>query len=117
VARLGKDLEMLLTAAAVIGQEWDLAIVECVLGWDDSRLQEALRTALGSHIVVPSRHVRETYRFTHSLWREVLYGQLMLWQRKQLHQQVANALEQQIAHTNDEAMQAVLASQFLAAEG
>ncbi len=116
VARRGADAEVLLTVASVVGVEWDLAVVESVLSWDESRLLTVLQSALVSNMVVPSSNAAETYRFSHSLWREVLYGQLVMRRRKQLHQEVVRALEQQFARSRDEARYAALASHSAAAE-
>jgi DNA-binding CsgD family transcriptional regulator/tetratricopeptide (TPR) repeat protein len=116
VARLGPDAEMLLTVASVVGVEWDLSVVESVLGWDESQLLTVLQDALASKMLVPSTTAGETYRFSHSLWREVLYGQLVMRRRKRVHQQVVDALEQEFARSHDEAIHAALASQSAAAE-
>jgi predicted ATPase len=116
VARLGADAEMLLTAASVVGVEWDLSIVESVLAWDESRLLTVLQDALVSKMLVPSTNAGETYRFSHSLWREVLYGQLVMRRRKQLHQEVVRALERHFARSHDEAIYGALASHSAAAD-
>ena len=100
----------------VVGHEWELAVVETVLAWDEERLLTILQDALASNMVVPSTTSGETYRFSHSLWREVLYGQLVMRRRKQIHQQVVAVLEQEFARSHDEAMYAALASQSAAAE-
>jgi len=93
VARLGEDAEWLLRVASVVGQEWQLTVVEEVLSWDEARLLRALEAALDSSIIVPGAETPETYRFAHALLREVLYGELVVRRRKQLHRQVVSALE------------------------
>ena len=51
VARLGEDVETLLSVASVVGQEWELALVETLLSWDEARLLRCLETALSAHVI------------------------------------------------------------------
>jgi ATP/maltotriose-dependent transcriptional regulator MalT len=93
VARLGADVEALLVVAAVIGEEWDLATVEAVLGWEEEPLLRALDGALAAEVVVPVDEHIDRYRFRHALIREVLYVEQMPRRRKHLHQRVGLVLE------------------------
>ena len=116
VVRLGSDVETLLTTAAVVGVEWELAVVERVLGWDEARLLAALEAALRSHIVLQAGESPDAYRFAHALPREALYGQLVVRRRRRLHREVGVALESYLGHGRDESLNVALAAQFAAAE-
>lgn len=116
VARLGPDGEALLTAAAVVGHEWELDLVETVLGWDEARLLKVLEAALASQMIVIVGDSPEAYRFGHALVREALYGQLTIRRRRQLHRQVGVALEGLLTHGRDAALYPALAAQFTAAQ-
>jgi predicted ATPase len=74
VTRLGAEVEALLDVAAVMGNEWHLAVVEAALGWPEESLLHALEAALDGKVIVPMAGRTEDYRFAHALIGEVLYG-------------------------------------------
>lgn len=116
VGRLGLDAEGLLETAAVVGQEWDLAVVELMLGWAEERLLAALEAALAAQVVLTGAEPGERYLFAHALVREVLYQQPLSRRRKQLHARVAAALETLAAGRHAAADPAALAHHLAAAE-
>lgn len=97
VTNLGNQAEKFLTFAAVVGDSWRLSIVENLLDWPEDLLLDILERALASRIIVVDDESNERYRFTHGLVREVLYQNLLLRRRKQLHAKIAGFLEQQIS--------------------
>jgi DNA-binding CsgD family transcriptional regulator len=114
IARLGVEAETLLSVASVVGEEWDLSIVEVVLDWDEEPLLRALEGALRADVIVPIGE-GERYRFRHGMIREVLYGEQLARRRKRLHGRVAAALEP-VAPTMYHDRAAALAFHFAAAE-
>ena len=114
IARLGAEEETLLTVAAAIGEEWDLRVVEAVLGWEEEPLLRALEAALRAGVIGPTGE-GERYRFRHSLMREVLYGDQLARRRTRLHQRIASALEQ-TPESARPGRAAALAYHFAAAE-
>jgi len=94
IGRLGMEVEQLLQAAAVAGEEWDLGTIEAVLGWQEERVLRALETALEAQVIAPSAEGAERYRFSHGLIREVLYTEQVARRRKHLHGRIAAALEE-----------------------
>jgi DNA-binding CsgD family transcriptional regulator len=92
IARLGAEEETLLSVAAVVGEEWDLGIVEAILDWDEDPLLRALEAALRADVILPAG-TGERYRFRHGMIREVLYGGQLARRRKRLHARVATILE------------------------
>jgi predicted ATPase len=96
IARLGEEAEQLLQVAAIVGEEWDLGIVEAVLGWQEDQLLRTLEAALEARVVAPSAEEAEQYRFTHGLIREVLCTEQAARRRKHLHERIAAVLEGQI---------------------
>ncbi|MEX2315395.1 MAG: AAA family ATPase, partial [Thermomicrobiales bacterium] len=93
VLLLGAEVESLIEIGAATGVEWELAVVEAVLGWPEERLLAALERAVSSQIIVLARESPETYRFTHALIREALLDRLVVRRRRQLHTRIAEALE------------------------
>jgi DNA-binding CsgD family transcriptional regulator/tetratricopeptide (TPR) repeat protein len=113
IARLGAEEETLLAVAAVAGEEWDLSVVEAVLGWEEEALLRALEGVLRADVIGPAG-AGERYRFRHGLIREVLYGEQLARRRKRLHQRIGEFLEGSGAGQQDR--EAALANHFAAAE-
>ncbi|HEX2173636.1 MAG TPA: AAA family ATPase, partial [Dehalococcoidia bacterium] len=90
--RIGADARNLLTATAILGEEWELPVIEAMLDWPEDRLIAALEAAIGAGIVrrVPDRP--DAYRFSHALFREVLVGDLVAPRLRGLHQRAAAVL-------------------------
>ncbi len=95
VARLGKDVESVLTTAAVIGRDFQFEVLQdtVVAVTDDleqSTLLDALDEARGAHLI---DETGAGYRFHHPLIRRMLYDSLSQVRRARLHTQVAEAIE------------------------
>ena len=95
VARLGAQTAQFLEIAAVIGETWQLAIVETMLGWPEEQLLTVLEQALKAGVIVTVDAHAERYRFGHGLIREVLYNRQLARRRKQYHGQIAVLLARQ----------------------
>ncbi|MCB0123617.1 MAG: hypothetical protein KDE58_15300, partial [Caldilineaceae bacterium] len=91
-ARLGTPAEQLLEIAAIIGESWQLAVVEEMLDWPEEELLAVLEQTLSAGVIVPLDAHTETYRFGHGLMREVLYDRQLARRRKQHHERVAALL-------------------------
>jgi len=96
VVRLGEAAEAFLVMATVVGERWDLAVVEGVLAWPEDALLAVLDQVMGAHLVAVVDERRERYRFTHGLIREVLYHRPVGRRRKHLHARIAELLEARI---------------------
>lgn len=90
---LSEDDRRLLTIAAVLGREFDLAALQLACELPGDRLLERLTSAHAAGLVdeIPASVGR--YRFVHVLIRETLYGDLTPVRRAELHRRVAIALE------------------------
>jgi class 3 adenylate cyclase/tetratricopeptide (TPR) repeat protein len=88
--RLPGAASEILTVAAVIGRDFDLAVLATLGDYDDETLLAALESA------VAARLVEETgvdgYRFAHALVRATLYESLGETRRARLHRRVADAV-------------------------
>jgi DNA-binding CsgD family transcriptional regulator/tetratricopeptide (TPR) repeat protein len=93
VARLGEDTSAVLELAAVIGPEFDLAVLARGTGRDEAALLGSIDLALRSGLVadVPERPL--VYRFAHELVRRALYDRLSAPRRVELHFCAGEALE------------------------
>ncbi|MDJ0868831.1 MAG: AAA family ATPase [Myxococcota bacterium] len=106
LARLSRPCRRALELAAVVGSEFDGALLE--EAWADApdALGAALDEALGVELVHPLPGARDRYAFSHGLVQEVLVAGLERTDRAALHGRVARALEQQVGQP-DGAVEAV----------
>ena len=92
VGRLGPDAERVLTLAAVIGRDFDLALLARATQMSEDGLLDILDAAASASLV---REVADTgrYSFAHALIQHTLYEELGHNRRARAHRQVAEALE------------------------
>jgi DNA-binding CsgD family transcriptional regulator len=90
---LSDDCRQVLEVAAVLGRDFQLAVLQPAGGLEADRLLELLEEAEAARVVseVPGELGR--WRFAHALVREVLYESLPAARRIRLHGRVGEALE------------------------
>ena len=93
VDRLPADGRRLLQEAAVLGADFDESLLRAVASSPPA--PDALDRLVRADLLQPSGHGREgaRFRFTHALVHEVVYQNLLLTRRTELHERVARALE------------------------
>jgi hypothetical protein len=93
VGRLGAPCAQALEAAAVIGREFDLAVLQALLGVDEATLLDMLDSATHASLIreVPRR--ADQYRFSHVLIEHTLYDALSTSRRALLHGRAAEVIE------------------------
>ena len=91
--RLDADAIEWLRVAAVIGRDFDVSLLERVLGVEEDRFLAALDEALAAGLVVESPADPGHYSFSHTLIRETLYEGMSAPRRARLHRRVGTALE------------------------
>ena len=94
VERLGPDARSALSAAAVIGREFDLDLLLAVLELPEARLLDLLDEAVAASLLRESSERDERFSFTHGLVEHTLYEDLGRARRARLHKRVAEALEE-----------------------
>jgi len=82
-----------LSAAAVVGAQFDLGLLKKVLGRPLDEVRAALDAALREGILVAVADSTVRFAFSHALLREVLYNDLGSTERARLHRKVAKILE------------------------
>jgi hypothetical protein len=83
----------LLTVAALLGNDFERAVLEAAAGTPREQTIEALGEAARAAIVVETSPPLGRYRFAHALVRETLYADLSPSLRAELHGRVGAALE------------------------
>jgi DNA-binding SARP family transcriptional activator/tetratricopeptide (TPR) repeat protein len=101
--RLDPPTRDALAAAAVLGHDFDIEMLESVV--DDDRLAHALDAAVRAGLVLDQSQPGEGYRFRHALGREAIYRSIGRSRRAQLHVRAARALEQRRQLTDVDAAQ------------
>jgi hypothetical protein len=90
---LRREVRDLLDVAAVEGREFQLATLDRVAAISGGEALERLDDAIAVQLVEQTQGVAGSYRFSHGLIRETLYGDLSAGRRAALHVAVGEALE------------------------
>ena len=101
LAPLAERTKSLLTAASLIGREFDLALLEETSGVATEQIITALEEAAANSLVSEVPGTAGSYRFTHASMAETLRGELGISARVRLHQRIAAAMEKIYAHNLD----------------
>jgi class 3 adenylate cyclase/tetratricopeptide (TPR) repeat protein len=81
--------------AAVIGRQFTFSLLEAVAGKNAGDLEGMLAKLVTAGIVFPDeRGLERSFSFKHALVRDAAYESLLLMRRREWHQRVAGALEQ-----------------------
>ncbi|HEY2302014.1 MAG TPA: BTAD domain-containing putative transcriptional regulator [Acidimicrobiales bacterium] len=95
IDRLGDSATRALTAASVIGRNFDLGLLASVLDADEDDLLELLEQATSANLLTSNR--TDQFSFIHALAAHALYEELSLSRRSRLHQRVAEFLQDRSA--------------------
>jgi predicted ATPase len=94
LARLGEATLRMLTVAAVIGTEFELALLERITDLDADDLAASLDEAVAAALLTETAEGdSESFSFSHALLRRTLLTRLTRANRRRVHARVADALE------------------------
>jgi tetratricopeptide (TPR) repeat protein len=110
--RLSKPSRELASVAAVVGREFDFALLPRAAAGDEHAIAEGIEELMRRHVL---RSVGERFEFRHERIREVAVAELLPPRRKLLHAAVARALETTYA-ANLEPYYVALAAHYCAGE-
>ena len=110
--RLSPETNDVLTQAAAVGREFEVAVLERVAGCPADEVARALDEATEARVVAESRRPGR-FAFSHALVRETLYAEIPGSKRVPLHGAIGEALEE--LHPGDPELFAELAHHFLEA--
>ena len=95
VERLGPDARTALSAAAVIGRDFDLDLLLAAVDLSEARLLDLLDEAVAASLLRESTERAGRFTFTHALVEHALYEGLGATRRARLHKRIAEGLEKQ----------------------
>ena len=99
---LGDDCRQALSVAAVAGRDFDLDVLERVLGHPRDRLVDLVEEAIGADVLVEPPQAVGRLSFSHALFRETIYEQLSATRKAAIHGRIAAAIEQAPTDRPDE---------------
>jgi DNA-binding CsgD family transcriptional regulator len=104
LSRLSPSANQALGAAAVIGRDFRLDVLCDLVPSPDEVLDAVLAEAIAAGVIEEQTTFgpTPTYRFTHALFRQALYEELIAPRRIRVHQQVARAMERVFGGRLDE---------------
>jgi predicted ATPase len=94
IARLRAAEKRLLQAAAVIGKDVPLALIQALAEWPDEALRLSLTHLQVAEFLYETKLFPETeFTFKHALTHEVAYGNLPQERRRMLHARIVDGIE------------------------
>ena len=93
IQRLGDPAVRVLNAAAVIGRDFELALLARMTDRGEDELLESLDAAVAGAVLRESPETPGEFAFVHDLINHTLYQELGRTRRARLHRRVAEALE------------------------
>jgi len=114
--RLGPEAKEIGQIAAVIGREFGTDLLSVVATQPREIVDSALQRLVGAQIVLPGGSSQDgAYAFRHALIQDAAYQSLLLSRRRQIHQDIAHALEQKFPEVA-ESQPDLVAQHYTAAE-
>jgi class 3 adenylate cyclase len=101
VRRLGPVATRALSAASVIGRDFDVQLLSKVADTDEEELLDALDAASGAALVADVPGVGGWFSFVHALIQRTLYDELSSARRQLLHRRIAEVLEEMPGSRDD----------------
>lgn len=93
VRRLDPDAHTILTAAAVVGREFETAVIAGATDFDEDRVLDVLEEAMAAGLVAEVAGAVDRFSFTHALVQHTLYSELSESRRARMHRRVATCIE------------------------
>ncbi len=93
ISPLSADAVRVLAAAAVVGPAFDIKLLGPASELPDERVMGSLSEAMTLDVVSETSDAVGSYRFSHPLMQEVIYDELPIPARIQLHRLVGEAIE------------------------
>jgi class 3 adenylate cyclase/tetratricopeptide (TPR) repeat protein len=107
LSRLSETANQALGVAAVIGREFDAALIEAAGGPGGDALLDALDEAARVRLIVDAPGALGRFAFSHALVRQTLYEEVAALRRARLHWRIGEALEKRHGASSVEQLAAI----------
>jgi DNA-binding SARP family transcriptional activator len=94
ISRLPDNVNRFLQIAAVAGAEFDSEIVGQSAGMSTDEVLDALDYSVGAGVLMEVAGAADRYVFTHALFREAIYSELLRSRRVRFHDRIAALVEE-----------------------
>lgn len=94
MGRLPEGTQLLLSVAAVAGNDFDLRVVAGAARLDLDQALDLVDVAVAAGVVREQRAAVERFQFSHALVQQTIYEELTGLRRARLHGQIAEAIEE-----------------------
>ena len=91
LTQLSTDARRVLQLAAVAGRRFDFALLQEIIGYDETHLIELMKEAIAAQLVVEESV--EQFAFRHALTQQAIAAGLLARERRALHGTIAQTLE------------------------
>ncbi|HEY7270359.1 MAG TPA: AAA family ATPase, partial [Dehalococcoidia bacterium] len=92
VQRLTPEARRVAEYGAVAGRRFDFAVLSRICGLDEHQLLELIKELIAAQLIVEAAD--DQFEFRHALTREAIYSGLLSRERRQLHGQIAETIEE-----------------------
>jgi DNA-binding CsgD family transcriptional regulator len=96
---LSESAKQVLRLAAIAGRRFDFALLQQLTQYDEQQLLTLMKELMAAQLVVEESE--ERFAFRHALTREAVYADLLVRERKKLHDTIAETMERLYATTYD----------------
>jgi tetratricopeptide (TPR) repeat protein len=114
VDRLGEETRKVLSYAAIIGRDFDIAVLAAVSDTDEDSVLDLVDEAVAAGILTEVEGIVERFSFSHALTQHTLYEDLGATRRARVHRKIADVL-MDLYGEEPESHAAELAHHFVAA--
>ncbi len=91
VDNLTEETRHVLSLASVIGERFDFSLLQEITAEDEQSLMRMLKEMITAQLVIEQS--ADQFSFRHALTRQVIYGDMLLRERKKMHQMIGDVLE------------------------
>jgi predicted ATPase len=95
IKRLDKDSMETIKQAAVMGREFDFEVLSMTMDNEKEKIIASLETLEEKKLIMTDDYDDETYKFSHSMIREIIYKAVSKPRKRMMHERIGRTIEKQ----------------------